>query len=111
MRLPAWLERIHARKVRRYNAESESPDGVAVKAAPAPHPCTEPNPESTNRHDPYVNSKFADIFAYEDQDGALARLFKTRLAANDQGSVTQTSDLGVWYRSMQARNQQRRNES
>ena len=114
MRLPAWLERLHARKVRRYNAESplpKSPDGVAVKAAPAPHPCTEPNPESTNRHDSYVNDIFNGIFAHEDRDGALATLFRTRLAANDQGSVTQTSDLENWYRSVQARNQQRRNES
>jgi len=118
--IKAWLEGIHDRNVRRYNitntghgaVTTKSPDGVAVKAAPAPHPCTpESNPESTNRHDPYVNDIFNGIFAHEDRDGALAKMFTTRLAVNDQGSVTQTSDLENWYRSMQARNQQRRNES
>ena len=118
--IKAWLERRHERNVRRYNitntghgaVTTKSPDGVAVKAAPAPHPCSaEPNPESIARHDSYVNEKFAAIFAHEDRDGALARMFTTRLAVNDQGSVTQTSDLENWYRSMQARNQQRRNES
>ena len=69
------------------------------------------NPESVDRHDPYVNGKFAAIFAHEDQDGALASMFNTELAANDQGSVTQSSDFEVWLRSLAAKNQKRRNES
>jgi hypothetical protein len=47
---------------------------------------TEPNPESVDKHDPYVNDKFIDIFR-QDEHAELARMFTVGLAINDKPIV------------------------
>lgn len=63
-------------------------------------PLLEVSPESTLRHDVYINKKFADIFAHEDRSGALAHAFEKSLSANDNGGTPQSgaSGLAAWWR-------------
>lgn len=44
------------------------------------------NPESIDRHDPYVNDKFIDIFEQED-NRELARMFTVALPINDPAAA------------------------
>ena len=44
------------------------------------------NPESTGKHDPWINDKFIDIFRQEGNE-ELARMFRVGLAINDGPTV------------------------
>lgn len=60
----------------------------------------EVNPESTLRHDVYINKKFVEMFAYEDRSEALARAFEKSLSANDNGGgkAPTANGLVAWFR-------------
>lgn len=72
-----------------------------VSPSPEVTEALEANPESTLRHDMYVNDIFLDIFRHEDNSGALAHAFEVSLSANDNGgsgTADRANGLAAWFR-------------
>ena len=60
--------------------------------------------ESTRRIDRYIDDKFLAIFAHEDRNGALSRIFTEGLSQNDNGArwAPITSWRDWWQRAKRA---------
>jgi len=71
---------------------------------PEPTPNAVPQPESTRRSDRYIDDKFLEIFAHEDRNGALSRIFEEGLSQNDNGGswAPITSWRDWWNRAKRA---------
>ena len=81
---------------------------------PEPEPTPVPKPElvhdrleNVRRIDRYIDDKFLEIFAHEDRDGALSRIFTEGLSQNDNGAkwAPITSWRDWWQRAKRAENQ------
>lgn len=84
-----------------FEPEPEVSPALSVEVVPEIVAALDANPESTLRHDAYINKKFVAIFAHEDRSGALAHAFEKSLSANDGGgesTASRANGLVAWFR-------------